>query len=129
MSDRMQIDDPVLWPYWEAAQRRSLVVQRCQACGHHQHYPRPFCLECDADTLEWVETKGQGTVHSVTTVHVQLLPELKPPYQVALIDLDEGPRLVTGIDGTPCTIGDRVTVTWREREGLPPLPNFTKAAP
>lgn len=129
MSDRMQIDDPVLWPYWEGAQRRALLVQRCQACDHHQHYPRPFCLECDHDALDWVETKGQGTVHSLTTIHVQLLPELMPPYQVALIDLDEGPRLVAGIGGPPCSIGDRVTVTWRDRDGLPPLPNFTKAAP
>ena len=68
MSDRMQIDDPVLWPYWEGAQRRALLVQRCQACGHHQHYPRPFCLECDHDALDWVETKGQGTVHSSTSM-------------------------------------------------------------
>jgi len=129
MSERMRIDDPVLWPYWEAAQRHVLVVQRCQACGHHQHYPRPFCLSCDHDTLDWVEVSGKGTVHSVTTVHIQLLPELTPPYQVALIDLAEGPRLLAGIDGEACAIGDEVAVAWRAREGLPPLPCFRKATP
>lgn len=129
MSERMRIDDPVLWPYWEAAQRHVLVVQRCQACGHHQHYPRPFCLSCDHDTLDWVEVSGKGTVHSVTTVHIQLLPELIPPYQVALIDIAEGPRLLAGIDGEACAIGDEVAVAWRAREGLPPLPCFRKATP
>jgi uncharacterized OB-fold protein len=129
MSDRMRIDDPVLWPYWEAAQRGALVVQRCPACGHHQHYPRPFCLSCDHDAPEWVEVSGRGTVHSVTTVHIQLVPELAPPYQVALIDLAEGPRLLAGIEGGTCAIGDSVAVAWRARDGLPPLPCFTKAAP
>ncbi len=129
MSDRMRIDDPVLWPYWDAATRHALVVQRCRACGHHQHYPRPFCLECDHDTLDWVEVSGKGIVHSVTTIHMQLLPELPAPYQAALIDLAEGPRLLAGIAGTPCAIGDEVTVVWRARDNLPPLPCFKKAAP
>jgi uncharacterized OB-fold protein len=128
MSDRMKIDDPVLWPYWEAAQRHELTVQRCQACGAHQHYPRPFCLSCDHGALDWVKVSGRGTVYSITTVHIQLFPELKPPYQVALVDLDEGPRLVAGIEGTACAIGDAVSVVWCARDGLPPLPNFAKAS-
>lgn len=124
MSETMRSDDPVLWPYWEAAARRELAVQKCRSCGHHQHYPRPFCLACDHDGLDWVTTLGRGTVHSVTTVHVALVPDRKPPYQVVLVALDEGPRLIAGIEGAHRGIGDRVRVIWREREGMPPLPYF-----
>ena len=78
--------------------------------------------------MEWVEAAGTGTIYSVTTVRVPVMDELKPPYFLALVDLDEGPRLLTNIDGERARIGDRVTVAWRERDGLPPLPIF-KAAP
>jgi uncharacterized OB-fold protein len=124
MSDRIRIDDPVLWPYWEAATRRVLVVQRCRACGHHQFHPRPFCLACDGTELGWVEVSGRGRVYSVTTVHVEMAADLKPPYQVALVELTEGPRLLAGIVGAACAIGAPVKVTWRDRADLPPLPCF-----
>jgi uncharacterized OB-fold protein len=52
---------------------------------------------------------------------------LPPPYQVALVTLAEGPRLLAGIEGADCKIGDAVKVAWRQRENLPPLPVFRKA--
>lgn len=111
-------------PFWEAAARRELIIQRCRACGAHQFYPRPFCLACDATDLVWVAAAGTGTVYSMTTVHMQVSPEFVPPYIVAIVQLDEGPRLMTNIVERACTIGDRVQVTWRERAGAPPLPVF-----
>jgi uncharacterized OB-fold protein len=60
----------------------------------------------------------------VTTVRLQVIPELMPPYQVAIVELDEGPRLTTNIVGEPCIIGDRVQLAWRERPDAPPLPVF-----
>jgi uncharacterized OB-fold protein len=100
------------------------MVQRCDACGEHQFYPRPFCLHCNADVVRWVEAMGTGNVYSITTVHIQLLAELPPPYQVAVVELDEGPRLTTNIVGRECRIGDPVQVRWRERADLPPVPVF-----
>ncbi len=117
--------DPLHAPFWEAAARRQLALQRCQRCRTHQFFARPFCVRCDADALEWVTASGAGTIYSMTTVHRQVSPELPVPYVDALVDLDEGPRLLTTIVGDAAPrIGARVRVTWKERPDAPPLPVF-----
>lgn len=121
------VADPTTEPFWRACMERRLIVQRCGACGSAQFYPRPFCLSCGADDLAWVEASGRGTVYSTTTVHVPVDPALPPPYVVALVDLAEGPRLLTNLVGEPAAIGETVVLDWREREGLPPLPVFRRA--
>lgn len=72
-----------------------------------------------------VASAGEGTIYSLTTVRIPVTEELPPPYLLALVDLDEGPRLLTNIDAATASIGARVSVAWRSREGLPPLPVFT----
>lgn len=127
MSDRtdtVAYGDPLTWPFWEAATRHELVVQHCGTCGTHQFYPRPMCLACRGTDLAWVEVSGEATVYSRTTVHFQIDPALEPPYVAALVDLDEGPRLATNIVGGNAEIGDRVRLTWRDRDDAPPLPVF-----
>lgn len=119
--------DPTTEPFWQACAEGRLTVQRCTACGSHQFYPRPFCLSCEATALEWVETGGRGTIYSLTTVRIPVTRQLPPPYLLALVDLDEGPRLLTNIEAGSASIGDRVEVAWRQREGLPPLPVFAPA--
>lgn len=116
--------DALTAPFWEAAIRGELAIQRCRACGTHQFYPRPFCLACDSTEMMWVTAAGTGTVYSMTTVRIQVSPELEPPYIVAIVQLDEGPRLMTNIVDGICRIGDRVQVAWRERADAPPLPVF-----
>ena len=59
--------DNVTAPYWEAAARRELLIQRCPACGHRQFYPRALCTVCAADP-EWERASGQGTVHTFTVI-------------------------------------------------------------
>lgn len=120
--ETMQIDDPFAWPFWQAAREHRLVVQRCRDCGRHQFHPRPFCLGCEKTDLAWVEAAGTGEIYAITTVRVPNLPHLDPPYQVALVDLDEGVRLLTGVSGDGCRIGARARVVWRERDGAPPFP-------
>lgn len=118
--------DPTTEPFWAACAEHRLVVQRCRACGACQHYPRPFCLTCNSAELDWAETAGTGTIYALTTMRLPVIPELVPPYLLALVDLDEGPRLLTNITDAQARIGDRVTLGWRARdEGLPPLPVFT----
>lgn len=128
MSEIIEYGDPLSRPFWEAASRHELVVQRCTDCGHHQFYPRPMCLACRGDVLEWAPVSGEATVYSRTTVHIQVDPDLTPPYVAALVDLDEGPRLATNLVGD-AAIGDRVRVTWRERADAPPLPVFEPVVP
>jgi uncharacterized OB-fold protein len=119
--------DPTTEPFWQACAEGRLTVQRCTGCGSHQFYPRPFCLSCEAISLEWVEASGNGTIYSLTTVRMPVTDELPPPYLLALVDLEEGPRLLTNIEAESARIGDRVKVAWRQREGLPPLPVFEPA--
>ena len=117
--------DPTTEPFWAACAQHRLIVQRCTACGTHQHYPRPYCLTCDARELVWAEASGRGVIYALTMIRLPVIPELPPPYQLALVDLDEGVRMLTNIEGVTARIGDRVNVQWRDREGdLPPLPVF-----
>lgn len=123
----MPYGDALTAPFWAAAARRELLIQRCDACGRHQFYPRPYCLACQSDRVAWVPAGGAGTIYSQTTVHIQVVPEFSPPYTVALVELDEGPRLLGAIVDGETRIGDRVRVAWREREDAPPLPVFAPA--
>jgi uncharacterized OB-fold protein len=65
----------------------------------------------------------------MTTVHRQAAPDRPVPYVNALVQLDEGPRLLTTLVGKPCRIGDRVRVAWQDRAGAPPLPVFEPVEP
>jgi uncharacterized protein len=123
----MTYGDALSAPFWDAAARHEFVLQRCNSCGHYQFYPRPFCLECESDDVSWVAASGTGTVYSQTTVHLQVAPEFQPPYTVALVELDEGPRMLGTVVNGQTNIGDRVRVTWKERENAPPLPIFEPA--
>ena len=116
--------DPTTAPFWEAAARHELMVQRCDSCGHHQFYPRPFCLACGGDDLDWAEVSGKGAVYSLTVPRIPVGPGFEPPYPVALVELDEGPRMLTNIVNGEAAIGDRVRLAWKDRKGAPPLPVF-----
>ena len=120
--------DPTTEPFWQACTEGRLTVQHCKNCGTHQFYPRPFCLSCESTSLEWVDVTGAGSIYSLTTMRMPVTPDLSPPYLLAIVELDEGPRLLTNIVAKTASIGDRVGVTWRYREGgLPPLPVFAPA--
>jgi hypothetical protein len=125
---RLSYGDPITAPFWQGAEQHRLLIQCCRTCGAHQFYPRPFCLNCQSDLVEWVEAAGTATVYSLTTVRLPVSPEFNPPYRVAVVQLDEGPRMLTNIIGGECRIGDCVRVQWRERNGAPPLPVFEPVA-
>jgi uncharacterized OB-fold protein len=93
-------------PYWENARAGRLVVQRCGACGQRWHPPLPSCPHCHSRDLGWQPVSGHGTVYTYTVVrhatHAALAGRV--PYVVAIVELAEGPRIVTGIAG--CDPGD-----------------------
>lgn len=127
------IVNPDSAPYWEGAREGKLLVQRCGDCGTLRFFPRYLCTECGSDAVEWAEVSGRGTVHSFTIVHRAAFPEFQAqtPYVVALIDLEEGPRMMTNIvgdDAHDVAIGDAVTVTFEARgsEGAK-VPQFKRA--
>ena len=120
-------------PYWAAARERRLVIRKCKACGELHFMPRYLCPVCWSDRLEWVDAKGSGSVHSFTIVRRASDPAFAAlvPYEVALVDLDEGPRMmanIVGIDALAVKIGDRVQVTFEDRGNGAMLPQFSRAA-
>ena len=120
----LEFGDPITAPFWRGATERRLLIQRCADCGHHQFYPRPFCLACQSDRVEWVNASGRGTIYSLTTVRIQISPDFTPPYRVAIVRLEEGPQLLATIVGPPCAIGDPVRAGWKDRADAPPLIMF-----
>jgi len=70
-------------------------IQRCAACGRHVFYPRVLCPHCGADRLDWVAPGGGGTVYSTTVVRRR--PADGGDYNVALVDLDEGVRMMSRV--------------------------------
>jgi uncharacterized OB-fold protein len=94
--------------YWDGARRGQLMLQRCSSCRSHWHPPGPICPRCQSWDHEWVAASGRGTVHSYTLVHHAAHPAVRDriPYLVALVDLAEGPRIVSNIMGSV----DRVSV-------------------
>lgn len=117
-------------PYWEAAAQQRLVIQRCAQCGHHQFYPRGFCTDCLSERLEWVESAGSGTVYTFTICRIPAHPSMADPvpYAVAMIDLDEGVRMLTNLvdcDISRIAIGSRVGVRFERISASTVLPQFT----
>ncbi|MEU6849642.1 Zn-ribbon domain-containing OB-fold protein [Actinacidiphila alni] len=96
--------DPVSTTYFRAAHDGTLLIQHCPACGTRQHYPRLVCRHCAA-TPEWEAASGLGTVYTFTVVRQAGMPGFQDgPYVIALIDLDEGPRMMGNI--TDCPVDD-----------------------
>jgi uncharacterized OB-fold protein len=84
-------------PFWTALHDGKLLIKLCGACGKHHSYPRPFCPHCWSDDVAWVEASGGATLYTHSKVYVNDLPPFPPqvPYMAAVVDLDEGPRMMT----------------------------------
>jgi uncharacterized OB-fold protein len=116
--------------YWAAAQEQRLLIQRCASCGNCQFYPRAFCIGCLSERIEWIDARGQGRIYSWTVSRIAPSPafEARLPYVVALIDLDEGVRLVANIldaDLERVRIGAAVRVCFETVSESCTLPQFT----
>jgi uncharacterized OB-fold protein len=110
--------DPDSAPYWSAAHEGRLVVQRCESCGKNQLYGRALCKFCGGD-VRWVDASGKGTVATFTVIRQNYSRPFRDwiPYVVALVDLDEGPRVMTnivGCDPEDVAIGMRVTARFEQ---------------
>jgi uncharacterized OB-fold protein/acyl dehydratase len=116
--------------FWEGVERGELLIQRCAACGVLRHPPRPMCPHCGS--LEWdtVRASGRGAVHSYVVPHHPRLPAFPDPYVVALVDLEEGTRLVTNLIGVApedVRIGMAVELTCTKVDDELVLPLFRPA--
>ncbi len=74
-----------------------IEIQRCGDCARHVFFPRVLCPHCGGASLEWVEASGEGVVYSTTVVRQR--PERGGDHNVALIDLAEGVRMMSRVEG------------------------------
>ncbi len=121
--------DRVTAPFWEASKQGRLLIQRCPNCGARQFYPQSSCRRCLSCDLEWVEAKGKGSIYSYTVIHRAPSRPFEPdvPYTVALVDLDEGCRMMSNIvDVSPeaVRVGMRVEVLFDAITPEISLPRF-----
>jgi uncharacterized OB-fold protein len=117
-------------PFWDATRERRLVLQWCTACERAIWYPRDFCPSCsERSTLEWRSASGRGEVYAFTVETRPTMPQVfgDEPFVIALVDLDEGVRVLGNVVGVPpdeVTVGMRVEVTWEELSDGRHLPLF-----
>ena len=85
--------------YQAALNEGRFIIQRCKECGKHVFYPREVCPHCSGTSLAWEAAQGGGSVYSTTIVRRK--PEAGGDYNVALIDLAEGVRMMSCVRGLP----------------------------
>jgi uncharacterized OB-fold protein len=91
--------------FWDAANRRELVIQRCTSCGTLRHPPLPSCPHCLSFDWDSIKSNGKGELMTYTVVHRPIVPPFKGPYVCGLVALEEGTRIVSQIvDVAPANI-------------------------
>jgi uncharacterized OB-fold protein len=128
--------DAFTQPYWDAAAEGRLLLRRCDGCGRAHHYPREFCPHCWSEDVRWERASGRATLYTWSVVHANDLPPFRErvPYVAAVVQLDEGPRLMTTlIDCDPAHLrpdmpvsADFASFTSNAEPG-PPVPVFRPA--
>lgn len=116
-------------PYWRGALHDELLLQKCVTCSNYRFFPRHLCPFCGSVDFEWQAAAGTGTVYAVTVVHRAPSKSFIAdcPYVVALIELDEGPRMMSNVVGSPpeaVKIGQRVHVVFDHIADDVALPKF-----
>ncbi|MFJ5264380.1 Zn-ribbon domain-containing OB-fold protein [Streptomyces sp. NPDC088387] len=108
--------------YWDAAAEGRLLIRHCGACDRSHHYPREFCPYCWSDEVTWIRATGRATLYTWSVVHRNDLPPFgtRTPYVAAVVDLTEGPRMMTElVTPTPTTLHAGMPLEVHFREGVP----------
>jgi uncharacterized protein len=126
------ISNPFTETFWQACREGRLLVRRCHNCGNAHHPPRPACPICWSAEVVWEEVSGVGTLYSYSVIHENDLAPFSAglPYVVAVVELLEGPRLMTTIiesDIDDLNVGAPVWVAFVDREGVT-IPAFKVTA-
>ena len=125
----LPIPAPESLPFWEGAREHKLLIQKCRDCTLHWHPPSTLCPGCGSQAFDWVEASGKGRVFSFVTYHRAYHPGWKGelPYVVAVIELEEGARMlsnITGIDPDDVACDMAVEIVFEDVTGDVTLPKF-----
>ena len=123
---------PDMRPFFEAAQRHELVVQRCRQCGTHRCPAREICSSCLSRDADWVTVSGEGEVFSYNIMHQVYHPGFadEVPYAVVVVKLKEGAKMnsnLIGIAPHAIKIGMPVKVVFEDISDDVTLPKFVPA--
>lgn len=118
--------------FWDGARAGKLLIQRCTGCGLLRHPPGPVCPSCHCFEWSTVEASGRGTVYSFVVMHYPEVPPFEHPNPIALVELEEGTRLIAQIVGVApaqVQIGQAVQVEFNSfNDGELVLPQFRPVA-
>lgn len=129
----LPLPDAETQPFWDAARDRRLLIKRCNACGRPYFYPRDFCPKCWSDDTAWEEASGRATLYTWSVVYKNDLPpfDQRTPYVAAVVDLVEGPRMLTNVEGCSfesLAMGMELVVDWRVESDEITVPVFRPVA-
>ena len=119
------IPTPTEQPFYDGCQRGELLLQHCNHCQHVVFYPRTHCAACQSASLAWRVASGEGVIATYTVVRRGVSADFPAPYIIALIDLAEGPRMMTQIiDAEPEAVSSGLSVrvdfeSWSDNITLP----------
>lgn len=110
--------------FWEAQNNHELKFQRCMQCQVVRYTVGPLCPHCRSFGFEWIRSSGRGMLYSYTVVRHQTHPVFQVPYAVALVEMEEGPRIIAQLripEGAEFGIGTAVRVEWEDypKQSLP----------
>lgn len=131
MSDKPSTPVPEKRPetikFWEGCKEGKFLLQKCDDCGKVIYYPRALCPACMSSSISWIPSAGKGEVYTFSVHHRGPTKGFKTPYVVALIDLEEGVRVmsnVVGCDPNDVRIGMKVEVVFEQLTDEIFLPKF-----
>ena len=119
-------------PFWEACREHRLKIQQCESCGHLRWPPAFLCPRCHSQQTKWAAVSGKGSIYTYAVYHQAFQPgfEEEVPYVVAIIELAEGPRMMTNIidcDPEALCCGLPVEVKWEDATEEWSIPRFRPA--
>jgi uncharacterized OB-fold protein len=118
--------------YWEGCKQHELWLPFCLTCKEYYFYPRAFCPRCFGSEIEWRRASGRGKLYTFSIQYRPQAPGFKPPYVTAIVQLDEGPRVMTNLidvepepDNIRCDM--QVEVVFQDMSDEITLPMFRPA--
>lgn len=117
--------------FWDGTRHQRLLLQQCENCSHTYFPPRPFCPACSGRQVKVVQASGRGKLYSYV-IGQRPAPGFEPPYSIAVVELEEGPRMMSNVVGCPQTpealvLDMPLEVTWQVLDEEITLPLFRPA--